>query len=134
MVLASRRISICSLCLSCPKTGHRYQGGSGFIGQESTYLYALCRFLDRQGRFTGNLNPLQQRLLAYLLRCERDEEFTKAEQDLKNVVFANSPEMYFDMFEPTSVNEENIDWVQPQTEGDVEYMMQQLKAAGILSD
>lgn len=52
----------------------------------------------------------------------------------KNLVFANDPNLYFKLFEENEVPDDGqVDWVIPQTEADVDYMMEQLKAAGVFA-
>lgn len=51
--------------------------------------------------------------------------------DFKNLVFANDPNLYFKLFEENEVQDNEVDWVIPQTEADVDFMMQQLKDAGV---
>jgi hypothetical protein len=65
------------------------------------------------------------------LRREREEEVERSEIDFKNLVFANNPELYMELFEKLQIEEEEVEWAVPQDEGDVMYMMEQLKKAGI---
>lgn len=65
------------------------------------------------------------------MRREREEEVERSEIDFKNLVFANNPELYMELFEKLQIEEEEVEWAVPQDEGDVMYMMEQLKKAGI---
>ena len=131
MVLAVGQLHLRSLCEPRAAAGGCRKRGGGFILKESTYLYALCRLLDRQGRFTGGLNALQLRLLSYLVGREHAEKVQESEMDFKNLVFANDPNLYFKLFEENEIQDDEVDWVIPQTEADVDFMMQQLKEAGV---
>ncbi len=52
--------------------------------------------------------------------------------EFKNMVFAHDPNLYYELFEKIEVDESDLDWVIPQTEADVDYMMNQLRQAGVL--
>jgi hypothetical protein len=132
VVLATRRISLRQIHAIAPKTTGSLPGGRGFIRKESSDLYALGRFLDRQGRLTGDLNRIQNSILAYVMKRERDEQFEILDNDFKNMVFVHNPEMYKRIYHEDK--EDEIEMIVPESEADVQDMLAELKESGIFLD
>lgn len=62
---------------------------------------------------------------------QRDTLLIK-EQEFKNIVFANDPELYRKMFiDDLTVDDEEVEWEVPETEGDVQRMLSELRQFGL---
>jgi hypothetical protein len=62
---------------------------------------------------------------------ERRDETDRMEVEFKNMVFASNPDLYLELFEKHQMEDADVDWVIPETEADVTYMMDQLKRSGV---
>lgn len=64
---------------------------------------------------------------------ERDTEVR--EDDFKNTVFANSPDLYKKLFQTDEsyLDEEEIDHIAPESDEDFEKLMRELKQLGVIN-
>lgn len=94
---------------------------------------ALSRLLDRSGVFeAGNLNGLQQRLLANLIRRENDLRVAEEEERYKAQILLHRPDIYDGLFGAVETDIEEVEQIVPETEGDVEELMRQMREAGAI--
>lgn len=95
---------------------------------------AFARLLDRTGHFTGDLNGLQLRLLAYLTRSDEELGERRRVEHFQDLLLAVNPEAYnevYDEFGNPKVNEDDIDFEVPNSEDDVMNMMRDLERYGL---
>lgn len=74
-------------------------------------------------------------MVAYLIGGEEQHQISRDEQRQKDLVFATNPELYFKIWPPegeglTLDEEEEIEFLVPENEGDVQAMMAELRGAG----
>lgn len=94
----------------------------------------MGRLLDRSGKLRGSLNIAQAHLLTYVIYREQKTEVEDDEMDFKNLVFANNPEMYREMFpEDFRPKDEDLDWLVPESEEEVGELLEELRAAGVVT-
>lgn len=66
------------------------------------------------------------------MKMENKDQLLIKEVEFKNQVFASDPDLYRRMFlESPPVAEDEITWEVPQTEGDVQRMLAELRELGI---
>lgn len=67
------------------------------------------------------------------MQKERDSEIDQHDEDFKNLIFANNPKMYHELFvQPTIIQSiEESDIYLPQTVGDVANLLSDLKELGV---
>lgn len=74
-------------------------------------------------------------MLAYLIVQERKDELAKWDADFKNLLLANNVELYQRLFGQETaapVDDDDVDYLHPQTDGEFQQMMAELKEAGVL--
>ena len=72
--------------------------------------------------------------MLYLLYRESKEQADIADSNFKNQVFAANPTMYLELFKNEGKDEEfEVEEIVPSTEEDLEKMMRQLRAEGVIS-
>jgi hypothetical protein len=77
-----------------------------------------------------SLNSVQLTLLVALANWEDDVEQLKRDEDFKNQVFANDPELYRALFKPramTPAEEETLDWIVPESPEDAKVLLDELR-------
>lgn len=67
------------------------------------------------------------------MQKERDSEIDQHDEDFKNLIFANNPKLYHDLFVQPAVvqSTEESDIYLPQTVGDVANLLSDLKELGV---
>ena len=64
---------------------------------------------------------------------ESKDEADNMEQGFKNQVFASDPKLYNEMFnEENLVDEDEIDYISPENDGEFKKMMRELSSYGII--
>ena len=63
-------------------------------------LKNYLRILFKQGRFTGDLNPVQQYCLSWALVDEREDAADLEQERMKYTILANNPDLYKAVYEP----------------------------------
>lgn len=72
--------------------------------------------------------------MIYFLAREARYESDLIENNFKNQVFASNPEMYTEIFkEDVTPDEEEIEYLVPDSEEELRKMMRQLKSQGVIS-
>lgn len=95
---------------------------------------AFARLLDRTGRFTGDLNAAQLRLLAYLSRHDEELSERRRVESFQDTLLIHNPKLYSEIYDEEGrpkVPDEQIDYQVPNSEADVESMMADLKRYGL---
>ena len=96
---------------------------------------AFARLLDRTGRFRGDLNRLQIRLVAYLSRSDEELGERRRSERFQDFLLAVNPELYSELYDEMGnpkVPDEQIEYQVPSSEADVEAMMANLKRFGLM--
>lgn len=66
------------------------------------------------------------------MRQEQKDEIEQLNDGFKNVVFANNPELYQQMFkDELPPDDDQVDWLVPKNEDDVKEILKELREAGI---
>lgn len=94
---------------------------------------ALCRLLDRSGRFEGSLNGLQLRLLSYFISQQERVDYEREEERYKAQVLLHRPDIYQALYGEPDVDDEAIEQIIPETEGDVQALLRQLQEVGAIT-
>jgi hypothetical protein len=95
---------------------------------------AYGRLLDRTGRLRGDLNRAQIRLVHYLAGTDEDLGRQGREDFLKDLLLIVNPSLYNDVYDEhgnPKFKEEEIDYEVPQSEADVERMLEEMKRMGV---
>lgn len=95
---------------------------------------AYGRLLERAGRFRGEINTLQLRIIAYIARCDEVASERRREDQLKDNLLVFNPDLYSHIYDDEGnikVAEDDIDWKVPNSEADVQRMLQDMKRLGI---
>ena len=94
----------------------------------------LCRLLNQTGNLHGDLNPLQLRCAAYLLRGNEEARGRERVEAFKDALLVHRPETYEKLFgedaQALPEDDEDFEWRVPRSEADVQEMMAQLAAIG----
>lgn len=73
-------------------------------------------------------------MLAYLIEREETRQIERDEQKQKDLILATNPELYFQIWPVEEVlteeEEDEIEFLIPETEADVQAMMAELRSAG----
>lgn len=66
------------------------------------------------------------------MKDELDSEAKLAEAEFRNLVFANNPDLYKRIFiDVQKADEDAVEWKRPQTLGDMQQMVAELRDAGL---
>lgn len=88
----------------------------------------MIRLAERQGLLKGDLNTLQLRALQWLIIDEMRAERELEEARAKVIVLAGNPQLYEHLWPETQ--DENIQWVTPQSVEEVEDIVGYLESLG----
>ena len=70
----------------------------------------------------------------YMLKRNEEKDEDRREDELKNLVFANNPNLYNKIFgeESNYLDEDEIEHVVPENDADFNKLMQELKNVGVI--
>jgi hypothetical protein len=88
----------------------------------------MIRLAERQGILKGDLNTLQLRALQWLIIDEMRAESELEEARAKITVLAGNPQLYEHLW--PKEEDENIEWITPQSVEEVEDIVSYLESLG----
>ena len=93
-------------------------------------LSTLAYLYEKQGRFTGDLNAVQSNILNWLMIDKEKHEMEMKRQDYEVMALANNErtnvELIKQLHQSDEIDEEEVEWVTPQSEEDVQNILAQL--------
>lgn len=104
-------------------------------------VFQLCRFLEPQNVFQGDLNRLQRRLLAFYLGEQARRQEKSDETDFKTLFYALVHRDNHDLYQEIFKSEEEREWDDleqeygyetPQSEAELQRMYREMRRSGLL--
>lgn len=109
--------------------------------EEPEAAFQLCRFLEPQQIFQGELNRLQRRLLAFYLGEQARRAAGREENEFKTLFYALVHRDNHDLYKEIFKSEEEREWDDleqeygyetPQSEADLARMYREMRRTGLL--